>query len=376
MGLFGSGGGAGYLGIDIGSSSIKIVELKNEKGRPKLVTYGYADQASGILKSETKESKESIVKAIQLVREKSRTKSNRVVAALPSYTVFSSIIALPEMPKKELEEAVQWEAKKFVPMPIEEMILDWKILENLDEFGRASIASQDNPHTGNGQSEAKVTTQGQKQLKILITAAPKKLVSKYVEIFKMAQLQLVSLETESFALERALVGNDKSPILLIDIGATATNIVVVVASVPLINRSIDLGGKTITQSLAGSLNIDQNRAEQFKRDFGLAAGQAQGGPQQIPQRIEFMVNSVINEVKYVIDLYQSQTQKPLEKVILAGGSAWLPNLSDYLAQALQLKVFIGDPWSRVIYPTDLKPVLREIGPSLAVSVGLAMREII
>jgi type IV pilus assembly protein PilM len=211
-------------------------------------------------------------------------------------------------------------------------------------------------------------------LKILLTAAPKDLVSRYLEIFKKAKLNLVSLETESFALERALIGRDKSAIMLIDIGAVATTISVVVDAVPLINRSIDIGGHTITKAIANSLNIDADRAEQFKRDFGLSqtSGASAG---QIPKRIEFMVSSIINEVKYVLNLYQSQGHGMVEKVILAGGSAWLPGMTQYLSTVLGVNVFIGDPWARVMYPLELKSVLQSIGPRLAVSVGLAMREI-
>jgi len=293
------------------------------------------------------------------------------------------------MPKKELVAAVQWEAKKFVPMPIEEMILDWKILED----GKLSTKfAANNTVAPNGeqspvipsssapeqqaldQKQSTIHEKGKKFLKILLTAAPKDLVSRYLEIFKLAKLNLVSLETESFALERALIGNDPSPIMLVDIGAVATTISVVVDSVPLINRSIDIGGNTITKAIANSLNIDTDRAEQFKRDFGLTQ-QAGGASDQIPKRIEFMVSSIISEVKYVLNLYQSQGEGNIEKIVLAGGSAWLPNITQYLTQVLNKKVFIGDPWARVMYPLEMKPVLQSIGPRLAVATGLAMREI-
>lgn len=387
MALFGST--ESYLGIDIGNSALKVVELENVKGRPKLLTYGYLEQTNEILTSNSKEAKDKIIEALQRIQQESRTTSTSAVAALPSYTVFTSIIHLPEMPKKELVNAVNWEAKKFVPMPLEEMILDWKILEDGEissdysanvqagqspaEAAAANI--QEQQAAAGGQEEtAKIKEKKKKFLKILLTAAPKDLVSRYLEVFKAAKLNLVSLETESFALERALIGNDKSPIMLIDIGAAATTISIVVESVPLINRSIDIGGRTITKAIANSLNIDPERAEQFKRDFGLT--QQQGGAgDQIPKRIEFMVQSIINEVKYVLNLYSSQGNGTVEKIVMAGGSAWLPNITQYLSNVLGVKVYIGDPWARVMYPLEMKPVLQNIGPRLAVAVGLAMREI-
>ncbi len=380
MGLF--GGHDSYLGIDIGNSAVKVVELENVKGRAKLLTYGYVEQASEILTSNSKEAKDKIVAALTQIQETANTNSTNAIAALPSYTVFTSIIHLPEMPKKELVAAVNWEAKKFVPMPLEEMILDWKILDdNVMDSAYAANASPGGAEQqlagGNPDEqprEAKIKSKKQKFLKILLTAAPKDLVSRYLEVFKAAKLNLVSLETEAFALERALIGNDKSPIMIIDVGAAATTISVVLDSVPLINRSIDIGGRTITKAIANSLNIDVERAEQFKRDFGLTP-QTQGGSDQIPKRIEFMVQSIINEVRYVLNLYQSQGNTSLEKIVLGGGSAWLPNITQYLSNALGVKVFIGDPWARVMYPMEMKPVLQQIGPRMAVSVGLAMREI-
>ncbi|MFC1597918.1 pilus assembly protein PilM [Patescibacteria group bacterium] len=377
MALFGSH--ESFLGIDIGNSAVKLVELENVKGRPKLITYGYIEQANEILTSDTKEAKDKIIAALQKIQSESRTTSTNAVAALPSYTVFTSIIHLPEMPKKELIAAVNSEAKKFVPMPLEEMILDWKILED----GELSSDFSANDPDGNGAAgktqaggdQKKATIRGKKQkfLKILLTAAPQDLVSRYLEVFKAAKLNLVSLETESFALERALIGNDKSPIMLIDVGARATTISVVVESVPLINRSIDIGGQTITKAIANSMNIDEERAEQFKRDFGLA--EKAGASDQVPQRIEHMVESIVNEVRYVLNLYQSQGNGTVEKIVLAGGSAWLPNITQYLSNVLGVKVFIGDPWARVMYPLEMKPVLQSLGPRMAVSIGLAMREI-
>lgn len=366
-----------FIGIDIGGASLKLVELKNEKGRPKLVTYGYIERATQLLKVDNAEAKQRIVDTLKKVMEKAKVTTNQVVAALPSYTVFSSIITLPEMKDKELEAAVRWEAKKIVPMPLEKMILSPEVLENYEDH--VNIPSQNGVSGSSAApapdgSVAQVKTKPKKYKKILLTAAPSDLVSHYIDIFKLAGLNLVKLETEAFAMERSLVGHDRSPILLVDVGATTTNITVVVSSVPVINRSIDLGGQTITKTIASSLNIDPDRAEQFKRDFGLIPSAATGN--QIPKRIEFMVSSVVNEIRYVLNLYHNQSTARIEKIILTGGSAWLPNLPQYLSQLLNTKVIIGDPWARVIYPVELKPVLSEIGPRMSVAVGLAMREIV
>lgn len=364
--MFFGGKSESYLGIDIGGASLKLIELKNEKGRAKLVTYGYLEKEFSLLRSEEKEVKEQIVQSIKLVANKAKVTSKKVVAALPTFTVFSSVVSLPAMSHKDLAAAISWEAKKYVPMPLEEMVLDWRVLEENQVLDGLKTP-------GHQPEEAVIQGKSKKYQKVLLTAAPQKLVNRYVEIFKEVGLDLLSLETEVFALERSLVGYDKTPVMLIDFGATTTIISVAAASVPLTNRSIDLGGQTITKTLADNLNIDLNRAEQFKRDFGLLEG---AGTSQIPRRIEFMISALLNEVRYVLNLWQSQSQIPIEKIILSGGSSWLPRLPQYLTQAIGLKVIIGDPWARVIYPTELKPILEQIGPRFAVAIGLAMREII
>ena len=352
-----------FLGIDIGTSSIKVVELKNEAGRPKLVTYGFVEESTDLIKNDSPQSLAPIVAVLRQIFEQSRTTSDRAIAALPSFAVFTSIISLPPMSEKDLLAAVRWEAKKFVPMPLEEMILDWRVIKETAHDQRAdAVAEKTSP-----------AIKKPKDMKILLTAAPKTLVKRYVDIFKAADLQLVSLETESFALERSLIGNDPSPIMIIDIGAIATDISVIVRGIPILNRSIDVGGETITKSIMNSLNVDRDRAEQFKRDFGMVTDQAN---QQIPHTIEFIMSSIVNESRYCLNLYQGQGARGVEKVILSGGSAFLPQLPEYLSRVLNLKVFIGDPWARVIYPMELRVALQEIGPRFSVAIGLAMRNIV
>ncbi|MFA6198438.1 MAG: pilus assembly protein PilM [Patescibacteria group bacterium] len=369
MALFGNKDS--YVGIDLGTAGIKIVELSGAGGQPKLVTYGYTDEAINIVRNDSAEVQGKVVALLKEIFKKARVGSNKVVAALPSFAVFSAVISLPAMSRRELASAVRWEAKKFVPMPIDEMILDWKLLN--DEEAKDEKA----PAPANGEAEEAAAPN--KNLSVLLTAAPRNLVQRYVNIFKTINVKLVGIETEAFALERSLIGQDKSAVMVVDIGGMNTNVSVIRDSIPLLNRSIDVGGATITSTIANGLNVDLSRAEQFKRDFGMTSSGE--GNQQIPKTIEFVISSIINEIKYCFNLYQNQTvgqggqMKQIEKVVLTGGSAFLPALPEYLAKVLNMRVFIGDPWSRIAYPEELRPVLQELGPRLSVAVGLAMREI-
>lgn len=344
-----------FIGVDIGASSIKAVQLGDDNQRPRLMTYGYLEQATDLIKSDTPASREAAISALKTLVRESRITTTKAIAALPSFTVFSSIISLPLMTRKELNSAVRWEAKKFVPMPIDDLVLDWKLLKEAHEL---------KPPAG----------QAPKNLRVLITAAPKSLVKRYIDVFRAAGLQIVNLETEALALERSLIGTDPAPVMVVDIGASATDIAVIVDGIPLINRSIDVGGNTMTKSIAQSLNIDLDRAEQFKRDFGLST--AQQGTTQIPKTIEFVLSSIVNEIRFVLNLYRNQNAGPLQHIVLSGGSAFLLNLPEFLEKSVSIKTFVGDPWARVVYPVELKPALQEIGPRFAVATGLAMRELI
>lgn len=436
-----------YIGVDLGTSAIKMVELQNKGGRALLLTYGYSEQPTDIIRSSSTEMEDKIIKIIKGIYSKSRMSSKKVIAALPSFSVFSSIINLPLMNKKDLAQAVQWEARKFIPLPIEEMTLDWKIIppppapakeaaqpknearpdkpaeaspslepsspappvepaksslspgakiadlakktdqpaspDSARPQGKPDAPSLSNPgalfskmfhrQKKDAGPHQNITGAGKKNnIKILLTAAPKNLVEKYIRIFKAADLELLSLETEAFALERSLSGGDPAPIMIIDIGAVSSDVSIIDNGIPILTRSIDVGGVAITKSVMTSLNVDLARAEQFKRDIGFSAS----GPGDLPEIIKSTINPIINEVKYCLDIYLSQgSLGGLEKIILTGGSAFLPELITYFTKLLDIKVIIGDPWDRVIYPLELKPVLTELGPRFTIAVGLAMREI-
>jgi len=332
------------LGVDIGSSSVKVVELKNDGGKAKLITYGFSENLEDLDQADP----EKIAAIINKVCREAGVASRKAVSALPTFSVFSSIINLSSVSKKDLPSAISWEAKKVIPLPLEEMILDWKKIDN----------------TGVGEIKG--------SMKVLLTGAPRTLVKRYIEVFKAAQINLLSLETETFALVRSLLGNDKSTVMIVEIGAKTTSFNIIDQNIPILNRSIDIGGWTITKAIASNLNIGLERAEQFKYDLGISLTDSPDNA--IPKTIRESVSPIVNEIKYALNLYQNKNNKKVDKIILSGGSALLLSFASYLAKILNLNVIVGDPWSRISYPVDLKPLLDEIAPRLAIAIGLALRE--
>ena len=381
MGLFSNK--YSYLGVNIGASSIKLVELADDKGTPKLATYGFTEQSVDIIKDDSETARNEAARILKHLFKESKASGNQVITALPTFSVFTSVLSLPQMNKKDLAGAIKWEAKKIIPMPLEDIVLNWNVINETTGPGSNKIKGIIG---GNSEKrlvgvEIKKSDEEKKvDTKVLITGAPKKLVSKYMDIFQRANLSLVSLETEVFALIRALVGNDKSTLIIVDLGAKATNISLVQNGLPVINRSIELGGNNITAEIAQNLDISAERAEQFKYDIGISDN---GSNSSVFKSIESTITPIIDEINYTMDFFKEQLalgqnleKENIEKIILTGGSSLLSYLPDYLSQKLNKKVYLGDPWARIVYPEELKPIFEDIGPKLAVPIGLAMREIV
>jgi len=365
----------GFLGIDLGAGNIKLVELRNEQGRPRLVTYGmYEVPHAQIVDNDWSGRKKEAASALKLLVEQTKAKSRLAVSALPTFAVFSSLISIPPVGPKELANAIRLEAKKVVPRPIDEMILDWKEVSPANQAKTAATGDEDDADTELGRITGTKTGQ---QKKILITAAPKELVDDYVGIFKDAGLRLVSLETEALALSRSLVGRDPSVIMVVDMGAKTTNLSIIEQGIPLVNRAVNFGGALVTGEIAKRSGISDKQAEQWKRDMGLVMNRT-----PITPVVRDILDDVLHEIEYLFQLYRRQfsttavaTGTAIEKVVLAGGTCFVPGLAQYLAERLNVPVHIGDPWARIVYPEDINQLLVEIGPSMAVSVGLAMRHI-
>lgn len=363
----------GFLGVDLGAGNIKLVELRNEQGRPRLVTYGlYQVPHEQVVDNDWSRRQGEAAAVLKALLEQSKAKSRLVISALPTFAVFSSLISIPPVSAKELPNAIRLEAKKVIPRPIDEMILDWKEVQPSDAKKDAAAASKEEEDLGLGT----ITTKQAQQKKILITAAPKDLVDQYVGIFKEAGLRLVSLETEALALSRSLVGRDPSVIMVVDMGAKTTNLSIIEQGIPLVNRAVNFGGALVTGEISKRTGITPRQAEQWKHDMGIIMNRASISP-----AVRDILDDVLHEIEYLFQLYRRQFSSGpggaggIEKVILAGGTSFVPGIAQYVAEKLNVPVHLGDPWARVVYPEDIGQSLVEIGPSMAVAVGLAMRHI-
>ncbi|MFA6533813.1 MAG: type IV pilus assembly protein PilM [Patescibacteria group bacterium] len=341
------------LGIDLGSHNVKVVELKKEGGRPKLVTYGFSDRQIGENEPELISDLPACASVINEICRAAGATTRRAVFALPSAAVFSSVITLSGLDKAsgtEIDAAVRHEAAKVIPLPLEQTTLHYYPINTGTPI----------PPNGHGQTK-----------NYLLTAAPRELVAKYLELIKLCRLVNVGLETQSFALIRSLVGADKSAVMLLDIGEVSSGLVIVKDGIPIFKRNLDLGGHDFTRVFQTTLKVDWAAAEQFKRDLTSLPELQTSAP------VRGLLENLAKEINYCFKLYfdkNGATGEKIEKIILTGGEAVLPQLDSYLSEMLKIRVFVGDPWARLLTPAELRPVLDRVGPKMAAAVGLALRE--
>lgn len=348
MGLFSSSADNSFIGIDIGDSSLKMVELVKKNKKLVLSNYGFSESLSQT-KFTSDDDINYLAKALVKVKKDIGIVGNRATVSLPTFSVFSSVINLYNVNRKNIAEQVNEEAKKVIPLPLEEMVLDYKVIPKKE-----------------GEDPANT--------KIFLTGSPKKLIKKYINIFNLAKINLVSLETETFSLIRSLLGNDPATVMIVELGANSTDFCIVKESIPYLNRSINVSGHLITETISQKMGLPLPRAEQFKIDLGLSVLRGEKKA-DMPETIMIALGPIINEIKYMIDLYQGSNSEKIEKIILSGGGALLVNFANYLENLLNIKVIVGNPWFRVVTPPELQEVLTEVGPKMSVAIGLALRGI-
>lgn len=346
MGLFGRSKHS-RLGVDIGASSIKIVELEKRGGAYQLGTFGSYPLKQSIIRGAGPNLEQEIAQILSDLALKVNVKTKNAVSSLPGFAVFTSIVDLPELSEKDRSFAIQTEAAKYVPAPLEEVVLDWKELENID-YGGGRIGKR-----------------------ILLIAAPRDYVDKFSHIFSATSLNLEALEIGAFALSRSIIGERPANAVIVDMGATTTDVSIVSGGSLFVNRTIDRGGSDITNTIARSMNIDVVRAEDFKLDINLSAPNA--NTQAVLGAIRPLVDSVFLEVQRLVNTFTGQYSRQMEKVVLTGGASLMQGLPAYAQNIMGMPVELGNPWLGITYPPEYEKTLSGIAPTFATAVGLAMR---
>jgi type IV pilus assembly protein PilM len=335
-----------FVGVDIGTSAIKVVELSRWGSRKSLKNYG--EMRSEVLyekpfrtaeKNSLLLSSSDIARALRGILQEAKIETRKVVFSIPDFSSFFARFELPHMTKEELSEAVKYEARKHVPLPFSEITFDWQIL-NKKRF-----------------------TLPKEPIKILMVAVPNELINQYQEIAALARMQLVALEAEVFGLIRSCVQSEKGSLILLDVGAQTTIVNVVSGGILQSSRSIDVGGAHFSERISQSLSIDRSTAEEKKIQQGLLE-------KDMHTVLTPLLDIMVEEIKVAINMSDEQD---IQKVILSGGSALLKGFPEYLKERLKKDVELVNPFHSVFYPPLLEGIIKEMGPAYAVAVGMALR---
>jgi len=331
-----------FVGLDIGTTALKGVQIKNLT----LISY-YQKPAPGVsIVSENPEDLKRFSDSLRDFFSEGHFRTRDVVASVPESQVFARVISLPQMGEAEIASSVQNEAPQYVPMPLDQVILSYEIL---------------------GPSEME-----QGKIDVLLVAVPKALTSKYLKVLRDADLNLLSLETETIALERSVVGKKtKNAVMVASIGASTTDIAVFSGGALRFTRSIATGGQALERALTQAFNLAPGQAAEYIRTYGLEE-KLEG---KVMSAIKPVFDIIVEELKRTQAFFSSRGKVPLERLILVGGTANLPGVLVYLADSLGLEVARGDPWEAISIPASFpREHLEEIAPSFAVAAGLALKE--
>jgi type IV pilus assembly protein PilM len=344
------------LGVDIGTTGIKIAELRKENNVPVLSNYSLSYDSGSLLQSAGLEILDGQTSdMVGNVIKKGGFSTRRAVVSIPGFLALISFIELPEMPQTEIDQAVRFEANKYIPTPLDEVSLGWEIIGSFQE---KSV-------------EGSQASRQSKKIQIMVVTVPKNSVVSIAQVSEKNGLETLALEVENFATTRCLVGNDKGTFMIVNIGAKATDFTIVSDGIIRVTRSIDVGGVEISRSIASGFGIDLQRADKLKKtgQINLLDKKDKTSALVLP-----VAGMILDEIKRLRELYHKKNPlKKIEKLMFTGGTSKLKSLVDYFSSATDIDCQMGNSLARIGVEKKYEDVIKEVAPELTVAIGLALR---
>jgi type IV pilus assembly protein PilM len=339
------------VGVDIGSSSLKVVQLRKEHGQAVLETYGelaLGPYGGGEVGQATNLPTDKITETlIDLLRESKVT----TVDCGVSIPYARSLLSLVELPYRkdpqEQKTIIEFEARKYIPVPVSEVQLDWFVVPKVG------------PQVKGGDRET---------IEALIVAVHNDELTQLQTIVKGANLSATFYEIEIFSTIRAVVDEPLKPIMVIDIGAASTKTYIVEHGVVAFSHAINAGGQDITRAISVSNNLSIARAEALKKEEGMRGDAVLGNP-------ELVFSRIFSEARRVLVQYETVHKKSVSSIVLTGGGGVTKELGTYAKSIFAIEVYVANPFAKTQAPAFMRNVLEEIGPEFAVAVGLALRKL-
>lgn len=339
------------VGIDIGTASIKVVEVSKWGGGKTLENYGEIKSMSLYKEEEPFRTFDGagymlsdffVSRAIKAILEEAGIRTKAAVFSVPDYSTFCTSFELPPMTEKEIPESIKYHAPQYIPLPISETTLDWKIIGGVPGDKKSNI-------------------------RIFLIAIPNQVVEGYKRVAQGAGLELYALEAEATAISRALVKDNKKVICLVDIGVQSTTINIIDKGDLKKSYSFNFAGGQLTYAVSSALGLSKEKAEEVKNQKGLVSLDP-----EITKTLYFLIDPLLSEIKNISLEFTQREGKEIEEIYLTGGTANLPGLKEYFEESTGKRVFLPNCFSDFLYPPILEENLKKMGPSFSVAVGVAL----
>ncbi len=357
-----------YVAVDIGSNSIKLVKMAEGNGVPKLEKLGIALTPYGSVKDGFINDAKGVAEVIKKLLQANQIKDKLCVSALSGQQVMIRLIKLPPMGEEEAKQAVFYQSERYIPFPVDQVVMDVKILGEVAEGDKKTLLA-------------------------LLVASQKEAVNALAETLLQAGLKLYAIDVEPFvslraSYECAFSGDDEmllKNILFVELGASSSDISVVSQGILRFSRVIPIAGMNLTRAIATTLNVNFDEAEKVKKEQGAAIvddelqrSMSLTVTRQVSNIMAPLLGSLMNEVQRSLAYYESRYRRArIDEVVLSGGGSKMRNISKYFARELGLDVKLADPLKPI--QSDLanftREYIMEASPLCAVSAGLAMRDV-
>lgn len=336
------------FGLDIGISSIKAVEIEQDKNGFKLnAAIAAPSPVKGML-SESPVDEEEMAQTLKKTLDEARISTKRVNVALPENQVYTKVVEMPFLSDRELASAIYWEAEQYIPIPLSNASLSWNIINR--------------------------KANSNEKMLVLMVGAPTILVTKYQKVLQLADLKINVLETEMLATVRALTSflptNSITPTIIINVGLISTSLAIVIGANLIFTYSLPLGGAAINRAISTDFGLSRSQAEEYQKTYGISNSPL---GQRIGKSTEPIMSSILSEVKKAV-IYFSQKYKDskIEQIILSGETASIPGMDAYFANSSGIETVIADPFKFLAPDTVPKDIMNN-APAYSIAVGLSLR---
>lgn len=335
------------FGFDIGSHTVKVMQLRRRGSKMEVVGYGYAEFPAEAIIEGIMADPDLVVAAVKPLLHQltyGKITAKRVAISLPAGKVFTRMLKLPKMTPSDIQQAVTYEAEQYVPVPLPDLYIDFELVDTTPEG-----------------------------LSVLMVAAPRAIVDSYLKVFELLDLQVAIVQSSLTAASRAIMW--KHPLteatLIADIGAHSIDITVY-DSVTRLADTIALGGHNLTEALSKSLGIEMAKASDLKYKVGIKKSDLQP---KVVTALQPILDQMVQEVRRIMKYYTDNggTQRPIKSMILTGGTAAMPGLQELLQQELGITVQIANTWNDLTLK-HIQHINQRDAAMYATSIGLALLE--